>query len=232
MSNERKIVPKFQKKPVIIEAMQYPGILQFADAEKVLEWLDENNVNYQHENVVKGFHGLIIETLEGNMRADPGDWIIKGVKGEFYPCKPDIFEATYDPVMKSSKSSKDSSPHKELREDAEHLILAGEHEVGQRAVSVAQGWLDLFEQLAAVTVERDRLFRENLRLGKALALERSPSNPANAHDRTVMSREQLQRSQIERQSKPASEPPAPDPRLIKRLTTDGTQVSNQDKSSE
>jgi hypothetical protein len=39
---------------------------------------------------------VIISTLEGNMAADPGDWIIKGVKGEFYPCKPDIFDATYD----------------------------------------------------------------------------------------------------------------------------------------
>ena len=39
-----------------------------------------------------------IKTLEGVMRADPGDWIITGVKGERYPCKPDIFEATYDPV--------------------------------------------------------------------------------------------------------------------------------------
>lgn len=41
---------------------------------------------------------VVIETLEGTMRADPGDWIITGVKGEVYPCKPDIFEATYEPV--------------------------------------------------------------------------------------------------------------------------------------
>jgi hypothetical protein len=41
---------------------------------------------------------LVIKTLEGNMLADKGDWIIKGVKGEFYLCKPDIFEATYDPA--------------------------------------------------------------------------------------------------------------------------------------
>ena len=42
--------------------------------------------------------GVNIHTLEGVMRADPGDWIIKGIKGEFYPCKPDIFAATYEPV--------------------------------------------------------------------------------------------------------------------------------------
>jgi hypothetical protein len=41
---------------------------------------------------------VTITTLEGVMRADPGDWIIRGVKGEFYPCKPDIFEATYEPA--------------------------------------------------------------------------------------------------------------------------------------
>ena len=42
--------------------------------------------------------GLRLKNLEGDMRANPGDWIIRGVKGEFYPCKPDIFEATYEPV--------------------------------------------------------------------------------------------------------------------------------------
>lgn len=46
--------------------------------------------------------GIAIETLEGIMVAAPGDWIIRGVQGEFYPCKPDIFEATYEPVEKIS----------------------------------------------------------------------------------------------------------------------------------
>lgn len=49
---------------------------------------------------------LFIPTLEGKMTALPGDWIIRGVKGEFYPCKPDIFEATYEPV-ESEQSRKD-----------------------------------------------------------------------------------------------------------------------------
>ena len=43
----------------------------------------------------------MVRTLEGHMRANLGDWIIKGVKGEFYPCKPDIFEATYEPLNKA-----------------------------------------------------------------------------------------------------------------------------------
>ena len=48
------------------------------------------------DNVGDGFNWLEIETLEGIHRAMPGDWIIRGVKGELYPCKPDIFEATYE----------------------------------------------------------------------------------------------------------------------------------------
>jgi hypothetical protein len=84
-------VQKFQKKPVVIEAMQYSGMRELQDAVKVFNWLDEHGIKHRHDK------GLVIETLEGDMRADPGDWIIKGIKGEFYPCKPDIFEATYEP---------------------------------------------------------------------------------------------------------------------------------------
>lgn len=49
-------------------------------------------------NENRELYGLAIKTLEGVMKAYPGDWIIKGVQGECYPCKPDIFEATYEPV--------------------------------------------------------------------------------------------------------------------------------------
>ncbi len=81
-------MPKFRKKPVVIEAMQYTG----RNAVDVMEWA-------QAPEISEAFGGGIeIETLEGVMRADVGDWIIKGVKGEFYPCKPDIFAATYDEV--------------------------------------------------------------------------------------------------------------------------------------
>jgi hypothetical protein len=72
-------VAKFRKKPVVIEAEQW-----FAG--KQIEGVEN-----------RGRKGLI-RTLEGDMLAEEGDWIITGVKGEKYPCKPDIFEATYDPV--------------------------------------------------------------------------------------------------------------------------------------
>ncbi|KKN07454.1 hypothetical protein LCGC14_1066800 [marine sediment metagenome] len=77
---------KYRKKPVVIEAKQYTR--NGLEAEQVAEWCDGQQTNT----------GLIIHTLEGDMMADYGDWIIKGIKGEFYPCKPDIFDATYEKV--------------------------------------------------------------------------------------------------------------------------------------
>jgi hypothetical protein len=87
----------FKKKPVIIEAIQWTGenlkeIIDFTGLHpSAQKWSWE-----QYELVVKE-EGLKIFTLEGAMMATINDWIIKGVKGEFYPCKPDIFEATYSP---------------------------------------------------------------------------------------------------------------------------------------
>ena len=77
---------KYRKKPVVIEAVQWTG-----DNEK--EVYDFTRGEYY---ITRG--ELFIETLEGDMLASVGDFIIKGVKGEFYPCKPDIFEATYEAV--------------------------------------------------------------------------------------------------------------------------------------
>jgi hypothetical protein len=81
-------MPKFRKKPVIIEAEQFiaPNNIEGA---MFMRWPVKQDK--------KGFY-LIIPTLEGDHRADEGDWIITGVKGEQYPCKPDIFEATYETV--------------------------------------------------------------------------------------------------------------------------------------
>ena len=81
---------KFRKKPVIIEAIRYTG-------DNVMEILNfckgTATVNYFCCVGV-----LTIHTLEGNMDVSIGDWVIKGVKGEFCPCKPDIFEQTYERV--------------------------------------------------------------------------------------------------------------------------------------
>ena len=83
-------MPFFTKKPVTVEARHYDGTFQ--GAASLVLWITESG----HEASTTG--GLLIETLEGTHRANPGDWIIKGVAGEFYPCKPEIFRDTYDPA--------------------------------------------------------------------------------------------------------------------------------------
>lgn len=82
-------MPQFRKKPVVIEAIQWTG--DMLDFEPIHVMADDQPVGIQGDR-------LAIFTLEGVMEAMPGDWIIKGVKGEIYPCKPDIFAATYDAV--------------------------------------------------------------------------------------------------------------------------------------
>lgn len=80
-------VRSFRKRPVVIEAVQFDG----SNALDIVRWMGARYVS-------TGINGdrLVIVTLEGDMTASVGDWIIKGVQGEFYPCKPDIFEATYE----------------------------------------------------------------------------------------------------------------------------------------
>jgi hypothetical protein len=87
-------VARFRKKPVEVEAMEYTR--ESRDA--VIAWcgaihtgIDDDGAEYELENIR-------IPTPEGDHMAQLGDWIIRGVKGEFYPCKPDIFKATYDPA--------------------------------------------------------------------------------------------------------------------------------------
>lgn len=86
---------KYRKKPVVIEAVQVPMADQMAEHGLVLGlFYRARFVNF----MVANDKGYDITTLEGVMHAAPGDWIIQGVKGEFYPCKPDVFEATYEEV--------------------------------------------------------------------------------------------------------------------------------------
>jgi len=78
---------KYRKKPVVIEAKEL--LYTTTSQEEIIKW--SNN------NIKKGLDGgLIIPTLEGDMTASTGDFIIQGVQGEFYPCKPDIFNLTYE----------------------------------------------------------------------------------------------------------------------------------------
>lgn len=102
---------KFRKKPVEIEAMQWPAddgddsyaaVCQRAAVHRWVwgnggkTWVVTPATDRQDVHVV-------VETLEGNMRISAGDWVIRGVQGEFYPCKPDIFAATYDSISEDAE---------------------------------------------------------------------------------------------------------------------------------
>jgi hypothetical protein len=102
-------MPKFRKKPIVIEAIQFTG-----DNFDELwcwtgGWIDQTIAGedrylrtLESRIHLAGSGGdptkLVVETPEGDHFAGPGDWIIRGIRGEFYPCKPDIFEATYEAV--------------------------------------------------------------------------------------------------------------------------------------
>lgn len=87
---------KYRKKPVVIEAMQVLDDIRVHH--QICEWAASYSAQGEIIPVVMSRFDehLIIHTLEGTMHASIGDWIIRGVQGEFYPCKPDIFAATYE----------------------------------------------------------------------------------------------------------------------------------------
>lgn len=88
------MMPKFRKKPVEIEAVRFVG----SNYEEIREFIGQNTLCSDLS--------IVIPTLEGDMVAQKGDYIIKGIKGEFYPCKPDIFEETYEEVISIPKNQK------------------------------------------------------------------------------------------------------------------------------
>ena len=110
---------KFVKKPIPIEAMPFK-VGTITESLRVMEWMEDNGYpylvgdvtrpgslknpnNWSEEKPTKGYYirpdgALMIRTLEGDMRVDPDDWVLKGVLGEFYPCKPDMFK-TFKLIM-------------------------------------------------------------------------------------------------------------------------------------
>lgn len=93
---------KYRKKPVVIEAAQWDGTIESCnliaaifgfpkdeDGDAILSWISQDG---------KAVYDFQVAALEGNLNISKDDWIIKGVKGELYPCKPDIFDATYEAV--------------------------------------------------------------------------------------------------------------------------------------
>ena len=87
-------MPFYQKVPVVIEAQK----LTPDSISAIMKWCNGKHYN----ETSRGISGITISTLEGDMIAVWGDWIIKGVEGEFYPCKPSIFEKTYQAMIKET----------------------------------------------------------------------------------------------------------------------------------
>lgn len=87
---EKSVVRKFRKRPVTIEAMQ---ITSGESVLSIAEWINNPQTGYSTNPPT-----VWIETLEGRMEGSTGDWVIKGTEGEFYPCKPDVFNKIYQEV--------------------------------------------------------------------------------------------------------------------------------------
>ena len=85
-----EVIKRFRKKPIVIDAIQWTG----DNTQEVMDFVGEKSRFFPKWIIPR----IVIETLEGWMHVRRNDFVIKGVKGEFYPCKPDIFAETYDEV--------------------------------------------------------------------------------------------------------------------------------------
>lgn len=88
------MIKKYIKKPIVIEAIEFIDTPE--RIEEIFNFIGDETMRVDYSMYNRP--AVLIETLEGTMRADVGDYIIKGINGEFYPCKPDIFKKTYEEV--------------------------------------------------------------------------------------------------------------------------------------
>lgn len=111
------MIQKFRKKPVIIEAIKFETDNEAGDINmnEIIDWINQGKNENERYKAWHDGTNIHIETLEGTMRADCFDWIIKGVKGEFYPCKPDIFEETYEKVWSDPDDMQDTGEEQRLQ---------------------------------------------------------------------------------------------------------------------
>lgn len=124
-------MPKFRKKPVVIQAVQYDGNYRCLDE---FPFSEVCNIEISHEEAGEGKFKqcLIISTLEGKMKASIGDYIIRGVNGEYYPCKLDIFEKTYEAVIGNAAIQSSTNTNEVIDDqdmDISKFIESG-HEIG------------------------------------------------------------------------------------------------------
>lgn len=144
---------KFRKKPVVIEAFQWTlkTAAELNDAlndkeTSVPDWFVKACHEMQVKKDIQSF-GLIIKTLEGDHLANTGDWIIQGVKGELYPCKPDIFEMTY---------SKDEEEKEIIAEHKGYVI---------RRIPYTKSWMAIPKHVTAFYHPQEEWENEDQALG-------------------------------------------------------------------
>lgn len=111
---------KYRKKPIVVEAIQWTGsnleeIRNFVGSDLIENYIEHFDI--ERTLIKQTLAGIAINTLEGTMMVNYGDYIIKGVNNEFYPCKPDIFEQTYEEVIDDNKEQKETYLSKYLREN-------------------------------------------------------------------------------------------------------------------
>lgn len=87
---------RFRKKPVVIDAWEWDQTQKTLDVLKVVPGFMDQLMGFERNASGSIIHGMRLRTLEGPLTVSDGDWIIKGVKGEFYPCRPDIFRLIYE----------------------------------------------------------------------------------------------------------------------------------------
>lgn len=111
---------KYRKKPIVVEAIQWTGsnleeIRNFVGNDLIENYIEHFDI--ERTLIKQTLAGIAINTLEGTMMVNYGDYIIKSVNNEFYPCKPDIFKQTYEEVIDDNKKQKETYLSKYLREN-------------------------------------------------------------------------------------------------------------------
>lgn len=111
---------KYRKKPVVVEAIQWTGsnleeIRNFVGSDLIENYIKHFDI--ERTLIKQTLSGIAINTLEGTMIVNYGDYIIKGVNNEFYPCKPDIFKQIYEEIIDDNKKQKETYLSKYLREN-------------------------------------------------------------------------------------------------------------------
>lgn len=189
----------YRKKPVAIQAIQWTGenlceVINFTG--KHPRWSEWFATWEDYEARVRADGGIFkIITLEGAMEATPGDWIIRGVKGEHYPCKPDIFAATYEPTAPTAQPDAE----RPLSWDEVHESVAQPAATGTPLDWADQkDWADLSAELAEARAESAQRRKDYLDVADAIA-PRS-GGPQDLVERVRALRAQLTAAQTELKS--------------------------------